>query len=135
MLKGLDVEIQKADGGAKAIELVDSFQPNIILLDLMMPQVNGWDVIKHVRASYDKSEMAIIVVSLLNNKDNIDECYEMGVNDYVAKPIIPGRIISSVETQMRNVKYAEYEPKAEQHQLNTTKPASVVEMDSVKHIG
>ena len=53
MLKGLDVEIQKADGGAKAIELVDSFQPNIILLDLMMPQVNGWDVIKHVRASYD----------------------------------------------------------------------------------
>lgn len=41
MLKGLDVEIQKADGGAKAIELVDSFQPNIILLDLMMPQVNG----------------------------------------------------------------------------------------------
>lgn len=39
MLKGLDVEIQKADGGAKAIELVDSFQPNIILLDLMMPQV------------------------------------------------------------------------------------------------
>ena len=56
MLKGLDVEIQKADGGAKAIELVDSFQPNIILLDLMMPQVNGWDVIKYVRASYDKSE-------------------------------------------------------------------------------
>ena len=43
MLKGLDVEIQKADGGAKAIELVDSFQPNIILLDLMMPQVNGWE--------------------------------------------------------------------------------------------
>lgn len=58
MLKGLDVEIQKADGGAKAIELVDSYQPNIILLDLMMPQVNGWDVIKYVRASYDKSEMA-----------------------------------------------------------------------------
>ena len=87
------------------------------------------------RARYDKTEMIIIITSLLNNKDNIDECYEMGVNDYVTKPIIPGHIISSVETQMRNVKYAEYEPKAEQHQLNTTKPASVVEMDSVKHIG
>ena len=101
----------------------------------MMPEVNGWDVIEHVRARYDKNEMIIIITSLLNNKDNIDECYEMGVNDYVAKPIIPGRIISSVETQMRNVKYAEYEPKAEQHQLNTTKPASVVEMDPAKHIG
>ena len=110
MLKGLDVEIQTANGGAKAIELVDSFQPNIILLDLMMPHVNGWDVIKHVRASYDKSEMAIIVVSLLSNKDNIDECYEMGVNDYINKPIIKARLISSVESHKENI--VEPTPKA-----------------------
>lgn len=110
MLKGLDVEIQKADGGAKAIELVDSFQPNIILLDLMMPQVNGWDVIKYVRASYDKSEMAIIVVSLLNNKDNIDDCYEMGVNDYICKPVIKAQLVSSVETHKENI--VEPTPKA-----------------------
>ena len=110
MLKGLDVEIQKADGGAKAIELVDSYQPNIILLDLMMPQVNGWDVIKYVRASYDKSEMAIIVVSLLNNKDNIDDCYEMGVNDYICKPIIKADLVSSVETHKENI--VEPTPKA-----------------------
>ena len=44
------------------------------------------------------------------------------------------RIISSVETQMRNVKFAEYEPKAEQHQLKTP-PASVVEMDPAKYTG
>ena len=135
MIKDFDLDVKIAEGGQDAIDIIDSYTPDIILLDLMMPEVNGWDVIEHVRARYDKNEMIIIITSLLNNKDNIDECYEMGVNDYVAKPIIPGRIISSVETQMRNVKYAEYEPKAEQHQLNTTKPASVVEMDSVKHIG
>lgn len=108
MLSNLDIEIKKAYGGKEAIQLVETFRPNIILLDLMMPEVNGWDVIEHVRARYDKNEMIIIITSLLSNKDNIDECYEMGVNDYVSKPIIPGRIISSVETQMRNVKYAEY---------------------------
>lgn len=134
MLSNLDIEIKKAYGGKEAIQLVETFRPNIILLDLMMPEVNGWDVIEHVRARYDKNEMIIIITSLLNNKDNIDECYEMGVNDYVAKPIIPGRIISSVETQMRNVKYAEYESKAEQHQLKTP-PASVVEMDPAKYTG
>ena len=78
--------------------------------------------------------VSTILIIAFNNKDNIDECYEMGVNDYVAKPIIPGRIISSVETQMRNVKFAEYEPKAEQHQLKTP-PASVVEMDPAKYTG
>mgnify|MGYP002151030050 CR=1 FL=1 len=129
MIKDFDLDVKIAEGGQEAIDIIDSYTPDIILLDLMMPEVNGWDVIEHVRARYDKNEMIIIITSLLSNKDNIDECYEMGVNDYVAKPIIPGRIISSVETQMRNVKYAEYEPKAEQHQLNTTKPASVVEMD------
>lgn len=134
MLSNLDIEIKKAYGGKEAIELVETYRPNIILLDLMMPEVNGWDVIEHVRARYDKNEMIIIITSLLNNKDNIDECYEMGVNDYVAKPIIPGRIISSVETQMRNVKFAEYESKAEQHQLKT-QPASVVEMDPAKYTG
>lgn len=71
--------------------------PNIILLDLMMPETNGWDIIEHVRAKYSKREMAIIVTSLLSNKDNIDECYEMGVNDYITKPIIETRLKSSVE--------------------------------------
>lgn len=38
--------------------------------------------------------MVIIVVSLLNNKDNIDECYELGVNDYITKPVIKARLTS-----------------------------------------
>lgn len=103
MIKDFDVDVKTANGGKEAIELVDSFVPNIILLDLMMPGVNGWDVIDHVRAKYKKSEMVIIVVSLLNNKDNIDECYELGVNDYIAKPVIKARLTSSVESHLRNL--------------------------------
>lgn len=47
--------------------------------------------------------MVIIVVSLLNNKDNIDECYELGVNDYITKPVIKARLISSIESHLRNL--------------------------------
>ena len=68
---GFDV-VEAADGTIGLAEF-ERGGADIVLLDLMMPQVNGWDVIKYVRASYDKSEMAIIVVSLLNNKDNIDD--------------------------------------------------------------
>ena len=102
MLSELDLDIQKAGGGKQAIELIDTFRPHIILLDLMMPAVNGWDVIDHVRANYNKSEMAIIVTSLLNNKDNVDECYELGVNDYIAKPILKARLLNSVENLIRS---------------------------------
>lgn len=103
MIKDFDVDVKTANGGKEAIELVDTYVPNIILLDLMMPQVNGWDVIDHVREKYSKSEMIIIVVSLLSNKDNIDECYELGVNDYIAKPVIKARLTSSVESHLRNL--------------------------------
>ena len=103
MIKDFDLDVKIAEGGQDAIDIIDSYTPDIILLDLMMPRVNGWDVIEHVREKYSKNEMVIIVVSLLNNKDNIDECYELGVNDYITKPVIKARLTSSIESHLRNL--------------------------------
>ena len=101
MVNDFDVDVKTANGGKEAIELVESFKPNIMLLDLMMPETIGWDVIEYVRTKYSKSEIAIIVVSLLSNKDNIDECYELGVNDYITKPVLKARLTSSLETHLK----------------------------------
>lgn len=103
MIKDFDLDVKIAKGGQEAIDIIDSYTPDIILLDLMMPHVNGWDVIDYVRKKYSKNEMVIIVVSLLNNKDNIDECYELGVNDYITKPVIKARLTSSIESHLRNL--------------------------------
>ena len=103
MIKDFDLDVKIAEGGEEAIEIIDSYTPDIILLDLMMPRVNGWDVIDHVRKKYSKNEMVIIVVSLLSNKDNIDECYELGANDYISKPVIKARLTSSIESHLRNL--------------------------------
>lgn len=103
MIKDFDLDVKIAEGGQEAIDIIDSYTPDIILLDLMMPHVNGWDVIDYVREKYSKNEMVIIVVSLLNNKDNIDECYELGVNDYITKPVIKARLTSSIESHLRNL--------------------------------
>ena len=103
MIKDFDLDVKIAEGGQEAIDIIDSYTPDIILLDLMMPRVNGWDVIDHVRKKYSKNEMVIIVVSLLSNKDNIDECYELGANDYIIKPVIKARLISSIESHLRNL--------------------------------
>ena len=103
MIKDFDLDVKIAEGGQEAIDIIDSYTPDIILLDLMMPHVNGWDVIEHVREKYSKNEMVIIVVSLLNNKDNIDECYDMGINDYITKPVIKARLTSSIESHLKNL--------------------------------
>lgn len=49
MIKDFDLDVKIAEGGQEAIDIIDSYTPDIILLDLMMPRVNGWDVIDHVR--------------------------------------------------------------------------------------
>ena len=103
MIKDFDLDVKIAEGGQEAIDIIDSYTPDIILLDLMMPRVNGRDVIEHVREKYSKNEMVIIVVSLLNNKDNIDECYDMGINDYITKPVIKARLTSSIESHLKNL--------------------------------
>lgn len=103
MIKDFDLDVKIAEGGQEAINIIDTYTPDIILLDLMMPRVNGWDVIDHVREKYSKNEMVIIVVSLLSNKDNIDECYELGANDYIIKPVIKARLTSSIESHLRNL--------------------------------
>lgn len=103
MLEDMDLDIKEVNGGKDAIKEVDDFHPHIILLDLMMPAVNGWDVIDYVRKKYNKNEMVIIVTSLLSNKDNIDECYELGVNDYIVKPVLKARLRSSMESHIANI--------------------------------
>ena len=57
MIKDFDLDVKIAEGGQEAIDIIDSYTPDIILLDLMMPGVNGWDVIDHVREKYDKTRI------------------------------------------------------------------------------
>lgn len=101
MIKDLNFEVKEAFNGAEAIDLIESFKPHIVLLDLMMPEVDGWEVIKYIRSKYSKEEMVIIITSVLTNSDNIDECYELGANDYIAKPIIKNRLINSLKAQIQ----------------------------------
>lgn len=92
-----NIEYQTSEDGEDAIKKVDEFKPNIVLLDLMMPGVDGWDVLKHIRENYTMQEMAVIVTSAITDHENITECYNLGVNDYVAKPIVPDRLLNTIQ--------------------------------------
>lgn len=96
IIKRLNVKYETASSGEEAMTKVDLFKPDIVLLDLMMPDVSGWDVIKYIRDRYTMEQMSVIITSAITDHDNITECYDMGVNDYVAKPIVPDRLINTI---------------------------------------
>lgn len=70
-------------------------KPDIIMLDIMMPGISGVEVLKQIR-TIDK-DIPVIMVSAIDDKDQIIECLNLGANGYITKPISSEKIISSVK--------------------------------------
>lgn len=97
IIKKLNVRQETAGNGEEALSLIDSFKPHIVLLDLMMPGIDGWDIIKAIREKYSKEQMAIIVTSAITDYETITECKNNGVDDFITKPIMPDMLLNSIQ--------------------------------------
>lgn len=97
IIKKLNTRQETAGNGEEALSLIDSFKPHIVLLDLMMPGIDGWDIIKAIREKYSKEQMAIIVTSAITDYETITECKNNGVDDFITKPIMPDMLLNSIQ--------------------------------------
>ena len=66
---------------------IERYKPDLILLDLLMPQVSGFDILERLKAFPSTSEIPVIVVSAVNTKENVELCKELGASDFFSKPI------------------------------------------------
>lgn len=97
IIKKLNARQETAGNGEEALSLIDSFKPRIVLLDLMMPGIDGWDIIKAIREKYSKEQMSIIVTSAITDYGTITECQNIGVDDFITKPIMPDLLLNSIQ--------------------------------------
>lgn len=126
--KKLDADSDTALSGEEALKKIESFNPDIIILDLMMPGVDGWDVIRSVRSKHGKYEVAIIVTSAITDEVNMAECYDLGVNDFIEKPILQNKLLDTIRRQTeKNPGIAHHEGNNETHKNGTAGP------DRVRH--
>lgn len=100
MLKPFHFVIEKANDGQTALDIVAGKKPDLILLDLMMPGINGYDVIRQLRSQEETKQLPIIVISALNSNEDVVKGYSLGANDFLTKPIIMDRLHTSVVTQL-----------------------------------
>jgi len=71
----------------EAFSIIEHKKPDIILLDLLMPQVSGFDILEKLKSNLSTSEIPVIVVSAVNTKENIELCKDLGAADFFSKPI------------------------------------------------
>lgn len=84
-----------AEDGKKAIELIETHKPDLILTDIMMAFVNGLEVISHVRNKL-KLKVPIIVFSASGQEEMVVKAFDLGANDFMAKPLSPNELIIRV---------------------------------------
>ena len=87
-MEGLaDVRVVTATNGLEAIRKVAEDQPDLILLDIMMPKMSGFEVCKRVKADPNTRDIIVIMVTALNETSDIERAAECGSDDYLSKPI------------------------------------------------
>jgi DNA-binding response OmpR family regulator len=78
-------EVERVPNGEEALEAAIKFKPNLILLDIMMPKVNGFDVLDILRNTPETVNSRIVVLSALSQQEDIDKARQLGADDYLVK--------------------------------------------------
>jgi DNA-binding response OmpR family regulator len=95
-LSGEGFEVFEAMGGDEAIHKAEEQHPDLILLDILMPHLNGLDVCRYLKQNINTSDIPVIMVSCIHDLDTRLESFEIGAADFVTKPFINGSLIKSV---------------------------------------
>ena len=103
MLSRFKFEIRTAANGQQALDAVSQRKPDLILLDLMMPGIDGFEVIKRLREDPATSDIRIVILSALNSNEDVVRGFDLGANDFIMKPIIMEKLLNSVFTQLQFV--------------------------------
>ncbi|WP_241033724.1 response regulator [Vibrio maerlii] len=97
-------KVKVCRSGAKALEICAQIdQPDLILLDIMMPEMDGLEVCRALKADPDTEFIPIIFVSALSETKDVVKGLELGAQDYISKPIIPEIVNARVDTHIRAV--------------------------------
>jgi len=93
-------EINIANNGRQALDLMKKVKPDLVLLDIMMPELNGYETCKIMKADKEYSDIPVIFLTAKNEVEDLVEAFEVGGADYVKKPFNSTELMSRVKTQL-----------------------------------
>lgn len=100
MLSRFNFKLRTAANGQLALDAVAQQKPDLILLDLMMPGIDGFEVIKRLREDPETADIQIVILSALNSNEDVIKGFNVGANDFIMKPIIMEKLLSCVVNQL-----------------------------------
>jgi len=103
MLARTNVKIITAVNGQEALELVRQLKPNVVLLDIQMPILNGMEVLREIKADSELKDTAVIMVSAYTSPEDIEQSMNLGASGFIKKPVIMDILLSSVTAELDKI--------------------------------
>ncbi len=100
-LAEMDCEIAIAVDGQDTLDKVAAFHPDVILLDIMMPKLNGFEVCQQVKSQPETAGIMVLMVTALNELGDIERAVHAGCDDFLSKPVNKIELLKRVENMLR----------------------------------
>ncbi|RMF44659.1 MAG: response regulator [Planctomycetota bacterium] len=100
-LAPIDCEIEFAVDGQDTLEKISSFEPDLVLLDVMMPKLNGFEVCQQIKSNPKTSRIMVLMVTALNELGDIERAVKAGTDDFLSKPINKIELLKRVENMLK----------------------------------
>lgn len=97
----IDCDLETAVDGADTLEKVKSFQPDLILLDVMMPKLSGFEVCKKIKEDPETSRIMVLMVTALSELGDIERGVAAGTDDFLTKPVNRIELVKRVENMLK----------------------------------
>jgi CheY-like chemotaxis protein len=85
-----------------AFSIMNRKMPDLILLDLLMPRINGYEFLKEIKSNEKTNKIPVIVVSALTDQENIQRSMELGANEFITKPVDIQKLLELVDSVLKN---------------------------------
>jgi two-component system cell cycle response regulator len=120
-LEDLPVTVDVARDGAEALAKVAEVPPDLMLLDIMMPKVSGYQVCRQIKADPATRDIQVLMVTALHELSDIERATECGTDDFVSKPVNKLELLTRVRSLLR-VRHLKGELERALHYLNEIEP-------------
>jgi len=100
-LDALPCEVSTAADGVEALEKVQEVRPDLILLDIMMPRMSGFEVCRKIKSDPETRDIPIVMVTALNELGDIERGVESGTDDFITKPVNRLELVTRVKSLLR----------------------------------
>lgn len=100
-LAGLDIEVAVAVDGQDTLDKVAEFNPHVLLLDVMMPKMSGFEVCQRLKSDPATSSVMVLMVTALNELGDIERAVDAGTDDFLSKPVNKVELVKRVENMLK----------------------------------